>query len=198
MLSVQERYKLAKKNYAQINKKALAIMFGLRKFHRFIWGLPVTILTDHKSLLGLMQQGKDMLETLSPGMLRWTLILGSYNYMLNYRPGKWNANADACSRLPVPSEEDSFPEPADVLLLEEAPAGSLLTAANIEIATANDQVLGKVRRAVLHGTVEELPNGPDFTPWKHRNSICTERMSAVGQSRDRSEGVASAGVEVSS
>lgn len=63
-----------------------------------------------------------MPETLSPWMLRWTLILGSYNYMLNYRPRKLR-NADACSRLPVPSEEDSFPEMADVLLLEEARQG---------------------------------------------------------------------------
>lgn len=83
----------------------------------------ITILTEHKPLLKLMQQGKAMPEILSPRMLRWTLILGSYNYVLNYRSRKLHANADACSRLPVPSEKDSFPELADVLLLEEARQG---------------------------------------------------------------------------
>nr|XP_012218140.1 PREDICTED: uncharacterized protein K02A2.6-like [Linepithema humile] len=159
----------SEKNYAQIDKEALAIMFGLKKFHRFIWGRPVTILTDHKPLLGLLKQGKAVPETLSPRMLRWNLILGSYNFVLNYRPGKKHANADTCSRLPLPGEERSFPEPADVLLLEEAPTGSPLTAKNIEQATSKDQVLARVRRAVLHGTIEELPNEPDYIPWKHRN-----------------------------
>lgn len=169
----------SEKNYAQIDKEALAIMFGLKKFHRFIWGRPVTILTDHKPLLGLLQQGKAMPETLSPRMLRWNLILGSYNFVLNYRPGKKQANADACSRLPLPHEEEIFPEPADVLLLEEAPTGSPLTAENIEQATLKDQVLARVRRAILHGTIEELPNDPDYIPWKHRNGTLSVLKGCV-------------------
>lgn len=38
------------KRYEQIDKEALAIMFGLKQFHSNLYGRHFTILTDHKRL----------------------------------------------------------------------------------------------------------------------------------------------------
>ena len=40
----------AEKNYAQIEKELLAIVFGCEKYHQYIYGGAVSIETDHKPL----------------------------------------------------------------------------------------------------------------------------------------------------
>ncbi|KRZ91539.1 LanC-like protein 2 [Trichinella sp. T8] len=88
------------RNYAQIDKEALAVIAGVKKFHEYVYGRQFTIITDHKPLLGLFVPKKETPQILSPRMLRWSILLNAYDYTINYRPGKEIANADALSRLP--------------------------------------------------------------------------------------------------
>ncbi|CAC5395318.1 unnamed protein product [Mytilus coruscus] len=39
----------AEKNYSGLEKESLAIIFGIKKFHQYLYGHPVTIITDHTS-----------------------------------------------------------------------------------------------------------------------------------------------------
>ena len=44
----------AEKNYAQIEKGVLALIFGIKKFHKFVYGQHFTLVTDHKPFIAIM------------------------------------------------------------------------------------------------------------------------------------------------
>jgi hypothetical protein len=149
----------AEKNYSQLDKEALAIVCGVKKFNKYLSGREFTILTDHKPLLGIFRPDKSIPEMLSPRLIRWCLLMGGYQYKLLYRPGKLNGNADCLSRLPVPAtREDESQELRGILLLEMAPEGSPISSEKIADLTRKDQVLSRVLHLLLHGgKSEEMP-----------------------------------------
>ena len=44
------------RNYSQIEKEGLAVVYSVKNFHQYLFGRPVTIMTDHKPLLGLLSE----------------------------------------------------------------------------------------------------------------------------------------------
>ncbi|KRY69639.1 Retrovirus-related Pol polyprotein from transposon [Trichinella pseudospiralis] len=106
-----------KRNYAQIDKEALAIVFRVKKFHQYLYGKYFTIVTDHKPLLVLLKLHSPVPQKVSPRMLHWNLLLSAYNYA-NYINRRYLANADALSRLIVVAKEFRIEETTNVLLLE--------------------------------------------------------------------------------
>ena len=44
----------AERNYAQIDREGAAIISGVAKFHRYIYGHKSKLVSDHKSLEGLL------------------------------------------------------------------------------------------------------------------------------------------------
>lgn len=90
----------AEKNYAQLEKEALSLIFGVKKFHRYLYGRRFTIVTDHKPLLAILGS-KKCLPTLAAARLqRWAIFLLGYQYDLEFRPTGKHCNADGFSRLP--------------------------------------------------------------------------------------------------
>ena len=83
---------------APIEKEMCVILFACRKFHDFIFGKQVTIITDHKPLIGIPTKS---LDKLSPRLQCMRLHLLRYDIRLQWQPGKDMFVPDALSRLPI-------------------------------------------------------------------------------------------------
>ena len=92
------------KNYSQVEKEALSIIFGVRKFHLYLSGRHFQLTTDHKPLLGIFSPEKSLPVMTLQQLQRWPLIMMGYDYHTVYRKFADHANADALSRLPIGSD----------------------------------------------------------------------------------------------
>jgi hypothetical protein len=160
------------RNYAQIDKEAAAIVFGLKKFYQYIFGRSIVIRTDHKPLLGIFDPKKPIPNVISPRMLRWALFLSSYDYDLIYTEGQKIGNADALSRWPTPEgkSNDDEAEEVSVLLLNETPIELEMTAKDVAKLSRTDELLSKVMYWVRNGwPVKVEENFKEF--YARRNEI---------------------------
>ena len=88
-------------NYAQIDREGLALIFGVRYFHKYLVGRSFTLVTDHRPLVKIFGPKEGVPSLAAARLQRWALILSSYNYQLEYVPGVTNAEADMLYRLPI-------------------------------------------------------------------------------------------------
>ena len=107
----------AERNYAQLDKEALSIVFGVKHFHQYLYGRKFIIMSDHKPLQYLLGETRGIPPMASARIQRWALMLSAYHYEICYRPGADHANADGLSRLPLPDHVTNIPVPGDVLYL---------------------------------------------------------------------------------
>ena len=65
-------------NYPQLEKEALNIIFGLKKFHQYLYAKRFRIVTDHKRLTALLGP-KSAIPTLAAARLQhWALLLSAH------------------------------------------------------------------------------------------------------------------------
>ena len=141
----------AERKYSQLDKEALAIIFGVKRFHQFLCGRRFTILSDHQPLKYLFAENRAIPVIVSARVQRWALALSAYDYTIEFKPGSLHGNADGLSRLPLPDKPSSVPLPGEMVLLLEQLNQSPVSAIQIKAWVDKDPVLSQVRTYVLSG-----------------------------------------------
>ncbi|GAA5845930.1 hypothetical protein JCM11251_007340 [Rhodosporidiobolus azoricus] len=99
--------KASEKRYAAFLLELVCVKWALEKFHKYIFGRPIKLVTDCQALAGILS-----LQKVSPAHARWReFILGHDIVGFTHKPGKQNQAADELSqRAHNPAEPASTPE----------------------------------------------------------------------------------------
>ncbi|KAH0761202.1 hypothetical protein KY290_017275 [Solanum tuberosum] len=90
--------KVHEKNYSTHDLELAAIVFALKIWRHYLYGVHVHVFTDHKSLQYVFSQ-----KELNLRHRRWLELLKDYDMSILYHPGKANVVVDALSRLSMGS-----------------------------------------------------------------------------------------------
>ena len=166
----------AKKNYAQIEKEGLAIIFGIKKFHLYLYARETKfiLVTDHQPLTRIFGPKSGIPSLAAARMQRWALILSGYNYEIVYRSSKNNASADMLSRFPV--GKPSYADEEECYVFQTVVDSLPVTAKEISTATCKDTDLAKVYDFTLSGWPGDLGDKESsVTPYfVRRNELSIE------------------------
>ncbi|XP_037927767.1 uncharacterized protein K02A2.6-like [Teleopsis dalmanni] len=154
--------------YSQIEKEGLAIVFGIQKFHQYLYGRKFTLFTDHKPLVSIFNPGKHLPTTTSNRLQRWAIILMAYQFDIKYKPTAQHGNADALSRLPE-GPDNNFDQEDNCFAVEEL--DTPIDAEVIRFHTKRDETLMKVHRFIQQGwPISVGPQQADILPYFQRNT----------------------------
>ena len=101
-------------NYSTIEKELLAILFSVETFRPYLYGRQFTLETDHRPLVWLHN-----VKNPNSKLIRWRLRLNEYDYVIVYKKGIINSNADALSRNPYEGMQTLCDVKDDMTLDEE-------------------------------------------------------------------------------
>ena len=163
--------------YSQFDREALAVMFGVNKFHSYLYGRKFKLLVDNLPLVSVFGNKKPLTDTLSPRIIRWKCKLNCYDYSIEFVKGQNNV-ADWLSRSGVGSAAETktaegVPEIDEkIFLIEEEMS---ISSKKIQEETQRDKTLRRVFEYVKKGWPDAISDtceeAKDFFKYKTELSI---------------------------
>ncbi|XP_062516177.1 uncharacterized protein K02A2.6-like [Corticium candelabrum] len=168
------------KNYAQIEKEALAIVFGVKRFHQFLYGRQYCLITDHKPLVTIFGPESGIPPIAAARLQRWVLILSSYRYTIQYTRTQEHGNADGLSRLPTAEEEheDSSQREAGLFSLRQINMLPV-TVKDLVRETDKDSLLSQVKKHVLSGWPSRMDQTNPLYPYSSKQTQFTREAGCL-------------------
>ena len=170
--------------YSNIEREMLALVFGIQRYHTYLYARPFVIITDHQPLVNITAKP---IHSAPPRLQRMLMQIQGYNFTVRYRPGKQMILADALSRSP--NAENNSPIQLDLrvdgldMQLEDH---TLKTIALINFSeskqkqlqteTSNDPILRELMDTIMVGWPEGIKKLPaDLRAyWSFRHELAIE------------------------
>lgn len=160
----------AEKNYSQSHREALAIVFAVKKFYKYIYGQKFLLATDHQSLREIFSPTKKTPAVAAARLQRWAVIMSMYNYEIIHKSGKNMGHVDALSRLPINEGTDVDVDRINFINFEnELP----MKVKDIREKTLSDPLVSQVYDYVLNGWPAKV-NKELMPYYLKRKSLSTE------------------------
>ena len=138
--------------YAQIDKEALSIVWGVTRFHVYLYGRQFTLITDHKPLTAIFHPEKGVPAMIAPRLQRYALFLAGFDYKIEYKSTTEHCNADGLSHLPLQQTELEGMGVDSSEVFHAIQIASLpVTSEAVSRETCSDPVLARVHESIVKG-----------------------------------------------
>ena len=155
----------SEKNYAQLEKEALSLIYGVKKFHQYLYGRKFNLFTDHKPLTAILGPKKGIPYLAAAQLQRWAILLSAYDYEIHFKPTTSHSNADGLSRLPLPVTGKAAHDEVSIFNISQVQALPV-TVKHVQVATCRDPVLSKVVTYIMSGWPDQVSD--EFKPYYSR------------------------------
>ena len=163
----------AEKRYENIERECMAAVWGMEKFHYYLYGGHFTLQTDQKPLVAIFK--KHMIDV-SPRIQRIAIRAWQYDFEPVWIPGKSNVVSDALSRVnPMEISARNVPLPVlAVHFISSSADEDQLTA--IRVATTEDQEMQQLSHYISEGWPQQRKQLPAnlHTYWNYRDELTQE------------------------
>ena len=148
------------------------MIFGIKKFHQYLYGRHFVLVTDHKPLMAILGPKKGIPLLSAARLQRWALLLAAYNYDIEFKPTQSHGNADGLSRLPLQSNQSSeYSQEASIFNICQIEALPVISKA-VQQATRKDLLLSKVLRHTKRGWPDQVSDAmKPFLSRQHELSV---------------------------
>jgi hypothetical protein len=76
-------------------EEALALVFGVKKFHSYLYGRSFTVATNDKALTTIIGPRKGIPPLAAACLQRWAVLLSAYHYQMEFKLTQSHRTADA-------------------------------------------------------------------------------------------------------
>ena len=175
-------------NYQTHDLELAAVVFALKIWRHYLYGVRCEVYTDHKSLKYIFTQ-----KELNMRQRRWLELLKDYDMEVKYHPGKANVVVDALSRKSTESvaclltQEKRLLEELDGLQIEVVLPGNQSYLAALQTSSPlvdrikqqqkDDPKLMTIRKGVEEGRNKEFLVQNEVL-W-HGNILCVPNITAL-------------------
>ncbi len=160
----------SERNYAQLEKEAYSLVYGVKKFHQYLYGCTFTLCTDQATHYHFWTEERH--SSLAAARLqRWALILSAYQYDILFRRTQDHCNADGLLRLPI-TDPESGEESVGLQGVTVFNIGQIqsltVTASQLQNPTWRDPVLSQVLQYTQSGWPDHVPE--ELKPYENRRT----------------------------
>lgn len=158
---------VAKSRYSQLDREALALFWGTKKFFLYLYGRKVTFIVDNKPLQQIFNPTKNLFPFAASRMMQYATYLNQFDYDIKHQKSSQHVNADYFSQCVARRTEASGVLRVDecfflqkqqlkVLKISTKPDDEKLAAETIRKASREDPKVGKL--------IEQLKKGQNKDP----------------------------------
>ena len=162
------------KNYSNIERETLGVVWGLERFNYYIFGKHCTVNTDHKPLEAIF---KKRLSSCPPRLQRFLMRALKYDVTVNYVKGPDVPIADALSRVsPQPTPSSSQLSEIYVHHVTQHLPATPTKLQQIRDETGRDPVLSLLKEMVFEGWPQKREECPQLLHgyWNFREELTIE------------------------